>query len=78
MNMSIQLVCRIIIKYKLKSGKTITRQYRRGEVPVSQEENVKNLVVNDLTMITKIRLNICQVVIFWICKKADIAVRIKI
>ena len=44
----------IIIKYKLKSGKIITRQYRRGEVPVSQEENVKDLVVNDLTMITKI------------------------
>ena len=37
----------IIIKYKLKSGKIITRQYRRGEVPVSQDENVKDLVVND-------------------------------
>ena len=44
----------IIIKYKLKSGKIITRQYRRGEVPVSQDENVKDLVANDLTMITKI------------------------
>lgn len=33
----------IIIKYKLKSGKIITRQYRRGEVPVSQEENVNDL-----------------------------------
>ena len=32
---------------------------------------LKFVLVNNLTMIIKIPVVLCQVVIFWICKKAD-------
>ena len=44
----------VVIKYKLKSGKIITRKYKRGEIPVSQSDNVNDLLADELTMITKI------------------------
>lgn len=44
----------VIISYKLKNGKKLVRKYESDEVPIEQVKNEKELVANELTMITKI------------------------